>query len=377
MDFLLIGAGLVGLLLGGEMLVRGAVGVAARLGLPPMVIGLTLVGFGTSTPELLTSVQAALAGAPGIALGNVVGSNTANILLILGVAALLLPVAVTPGAFRRDGTALALATALCVAATMTGTIGRAWGLALVAGLALFLVTTLRSARADPDAPAEDLPGLRAPLAVSVVLSVAGLAVTIVGAKLLVDGAVSVARDFGVSEALIGVTVVAIGTSLPELATTLVAARRGQNDVAFGNVIGSNIFNVLGILGITALVSPLVVAPEIAALDIWVMTAATVALIAVAVTGWRITRVEGAALLVGLRGLHRVAREYPVMSRSTELRRGVRDAAVRHWSSNQLGRGWSPRSTISVRTPSSNCLSSSQSLWPSIRSIAIAPSLTAS
>ena len=297
MDFLLIAVGLVGLLLGGEMLVRGAVGVAARLGLPPMVIGLTLVGFGTSTPELLTSVQAALAGAPGIALGNVVGSNTANILLILGVAALLLPVAVSPGTFRRDGAALALATALCVAATLAGTIGRLWGAALVAGLALFLFTTLRSSRADPDAAADELPGLRAALPVSLVLSAAGLAVTIVGAKLLVDGAVSVARDFGVSEALIGVTIVAIGTSLPELATTLVAARRGQNDVAFGNVIGSNIFNVLGILGITALVSPLAVAPQIAAFDIWVMTAATVGLIAAAVTGWRITRAEGAALLV--------------------------------------------------------------------------------
>ena len=297
MDLLLIAVGLVGLLVGGELLVRGAVGVAARLGLPPMVIGLTLVGFGTSTPELLTSVQAALAGAPGIALGNVVGSNTANILLILGLAALLLPVAVTPGTFRRDGAALAIATVLCVAATMTGTIGRVWGALLVAGLVGFLVVTLRSSRGAPDAPADDLPGLRAPLATSVVLSVAGLAVTIVGAKLLVDGAVALARDFGVSEALIGVTIVAIGTSLPELATTLVAARRGQNDVAFGNVIGSNIFNVLGILGATALIAPLAVAPEIAARDVWVMAAATVALIAVAVSGWRITRGEGAALLL--------------------------------------------------------------------------------
>ena len=296
MDFLLIGLGLAGLLLGGELLVRGAVGVAARLGLPPMVIGLTLVGFGTSTPELLTSVQAALAGAPGIALGNVVGSNTANILLILGVAALLGPVAVTPGTFRRDGAALALATALCVAATLTGTIGRLWGSVLVAGLAAFVVATLRSSRSAPDAPSEELPGLGAPLARALVLSVAGLAVTILGARLLVDGAVSVATDYGVSEALIGVTVVAVGTSLPELATTLVAARRGQNDMAFGNVIGSNIFNVLAVLGITALIEPLAVDPQIAALDIWVMAAATLALIAAAVTGWRITRGEGAALL---------------------------------------------------------------------------------
>ena len=296
MELVLIGLGLVALLAGGELLVRGAVGVAAHLGLPPMVIGLTLVGFGTSTPELLTSVQAALAGAPGIALGNVVGSNTANVLLILGVAALLMPVAVSPGTFRRDGAALAIATALCLAATLSGTIGRLWGAVLLAGLAGFLVVTLRSSRADPDAAPEALPGLGAPLGLGLGLSVAGLAVTILGARLLVDGAVALARDFGVSEALIGVTVVAVGTSLPELATTLVAARRGQNDVAFGNVIGSNIFNVLGILGVTALVSPLAVAPEIAAFDIWVMLAATVALIAVAVTGWRITRAEGAVLL---------------------------------------------------------------------------------
>ena len=297
MDFVLIGIGLVGLLLGGELLVRGAVGVAARLGLPPLVIGLTLVGFGTSTPELLTSVQAALAGAPGIALGNVVGSNTANILLILGLGALLFPVAVTAGTFRRDGVALAGATTLCVAATLMGRIGPIWGLVLVVGLAAFLLVTLRSSRGAPgDAPDSELPGLGAPLGTSLVFSVAGLAVTVVGAGLLVNGAVSLAEDFGVSEALIGVTIVAVGTSLPELATTLVAARRGQNDVAFGNVIGSNIFNVLGILGITALVEPLAVAPQIAAFDIWVMTAATAALIAVAVTGWRITRGEGAALL---------------------------------------------------------------------------------
>lgn len=296
MEWLLVGAGLVGLLLGGEALVRGAVGVAARLGLPPLVIGLTLVGFGTSTPELLTSVQAALAGAPGIAIGNVVGSNSANILLILGLAALLLPIQVTRGTFLRDGVALAAATTLAVVVTLTGTVGRAWGALLVAGLATFLVVTLRSSRAAPDAPGEDLPGLAAPLARSVVLSVVGLAITLGGAKLMVDGAVALARGFGVSEALIGVTIVAIGTSLPELVTTVAAARRGQADVAFGNVIGSNIFNILGILGITALIRPLAVPPEIASFDLWVMTAATVALIAFAVTGWRITRGEGAALL---------------------------------------------------------------------------------
>ncbi len=298
MEWVLIGAGLVGLLLGGEALVRGAVGIAARMGLPPLVIGLTLVGFGTSTPELLTSLQAALAGAPGIALGNVVGSNTANILLILGVAAVLTPISVARTTFRRDGLAVALAALVCLVAVLSGTIGRIWGVAMLSGLVAFLFAALRrpqdaAAAVEPDA----LPGLHAPLWRSVVFTVAGLAITILGARWLVTGAVSIATDFGISEALIGVTIVAVGTSLPELATTLVAAYRRQNDVAFGNIIGSNIFNVFGILGVTALVSPLPVDPQIAGLDVWVMIAATAALVAVAVSGWRITRIEGGALLL--------------------------------------------------------------------------------
>ncbi len=296
MDYALIAAGLAALLLGGEGLVRGAVGVAARMGVSPMVIGLTLVGFGTSMPELLTSLQAATSGAPDIALGNVVGSNIANVLLILGLAAVLGPIAVSRAAFRRDGAALALATALCVAAVLSGAIGRPWGAVLLAGLAAFVVAAFR-APAESDA-GEDLPGLGAPLWRSILTSAAGLGVTVLGARLLVTGAVSVAGDLGVPEAVIGVTIVAVGTSLPELATTLVAARRGQTDLAFGNVIGSNVFNVLGILGVTALVSPLSVAPGIAAVDIWVMAAATAALVWFAISGWRITRAEGAALLLG-------------------------------------------------------------------------------
>ncbi|MDN2565115.1 calcium/sodium antiporter [Aquibium sp. A9E412] len=303
MDYLLVAGGLVGLLVGGDLLVRGAVGVARRFDVSPMVIGLTLVGFGTSAPELVTSLQAALIGSPGIALGNIVGSNIANILLILGLAALISPMAVAPAAFKRDGTVLVLATLACVAAVLAGTVGRPAGGFLLAGLAAFLALTFaierrrHTAAADVyEAEAESLPVLKTGAPASLAVFAVGLVITVLAARFLVQGAAALAADFGVSEAVIGLTVVAVGTSLPELATSAVAAVRRQSDVALGNVVGSNIFNVLGILGVTALVSPLAVPAEIARLDVWVMLAATALLVAVVVTGWRITRREGAALL---------------------------------------------------------------------------------
>ena len=305
MDLALAAAGILLLLLGGNWLVRGAVALAGRLGVSPMVIGLTLVGFGTSTPELLTSVQAALEGAPGIAIGNVVGSNTGNILLILGLSALMSPIAVQPRALRRDGTVMTLAAVLCAVLVLIGTLGAMAGTAFLAGLGLYLGYTLWSERRAPsdaaaiyegEAALVELPGESAGRASLRLL--AGLALTLVGAKLLVDGAIGLAAGFGVPEAVIGVTVVAIGTSMPELVTSVIAARRGEGDVAIGNIIGSNIFNVLGILGVTAMLGPLTVPVEIARLDIWVMMAATLALLAVARTGWRVARAEGAALFAG-------------------------------------------------------------------------------
>jgi cation:H+ antiporter len=294
LDYVYVAAGLVALVTGGDMLVRGAAALALRLGMPPLVIGLTVVGFGTSLPELLTSLRAALAGSPGIALGNVVGSNIANILLILGVAALLSPMAISRREFRRDGGILALTTLACAALILSGQIGRPAGLALVAGLVLYLGWLLRNPGTEADADlAPDTPPAAGP---ALVRLAAGLGLLVAGAWALVAGAVSLAASWGVSESLIGLTIVAVGTSLPELATSAAAARRGQADLAFGNVVGSNIFNILGILGITALVSPLPVPPAIAGTDVWVLLAATVALIAVSVTGWRITRREGLALL---------------------------------------------------------------------------------
>lgn len=303
--FALIVAGLIGLIVGGELLVRGAVSAAKAFNISPMVIGLTLVGFGTSTPELVTSLQAALSGSSGIAIGNVVGSNIGNVLLILGVAAILAPISVNPASLKRDGAVMLFATALCVGAVLLGTVDRLAGGALLSILIAYLAFTFRLEKSRNGSPAaqvyeaesDAVPGSDYSLTVSLVLAFVGLALTIFGARFLVSGAVSTAQALGLSEAVIGLTIVAIGTSMPELVTSIIAVRKGQGDVAFGNVIGSNIFNILGILGITALVQPMMVPPEIIQLDIWVMATAAILLVVLARTGWRIGRLEGGVLLV--------------------------------------------------------------------------------
>ncbi len=299
MTYLALVAGLALLLAGGDLLVRGAVALAARMGLSPLLIGLTIVGFGTSMPELVTSLNAAFAGAPGIALGNVVGSNIANIGLILGLAALIAPIAVARGDFRRDALWLGLATLAALALAQLGHVGRGAGAALLVGMAGYLVWAYLSDRRKPaqaKAPEAAQPHPQNP-ALATLLVLGGIAATVLGAHLLVGAAITLARGWQVPEAVIGLTLVAVGTSLPELATSVMAAWRRQGAVAFGNVVGSNIFNLLGILGATALVHPLDVPAGIAAVDVWVMLGATAALIAAAVTGWRITRGEGGVLLV--------------------------------------------------------------------------------
>jgi len=297
--FLIIG-GLMGLVFGGDLLVRGAVDLARKVGLSPLVIGLTLVGFGTSTPELVTSLQAAFVGSPGIAVGNVVGSNIANILLILGVAALLAPVIVDKAAFRRDGTVLVLSTLMCLGAALFGRFTPAIGTIFVLTLIAYLVFTVLQERQASGHPEPESGGEPKPQAGNVwkdlVFVAAGLALTILGARFLVAGAIDIAQAFKVSETVIGLTIVAVGTSLPELVTTVAAARRGQSAIAFGNIVGSNIFNVLFILGATALVHPIAVPASIAKFDIWVMVCVTALLLLVAVTRWRINRVEGGVLL---------------------------------------------------------------------------------
>ncbi|MGB0669975.1 MAG: calcium/sodium antiporter [Rhodospirillales bacterium] len=305
MSALLIASGLVLLVLGGEGVVRGSVALARRLGVSELMIGLTLVGFGTSTPELLTSVQAALLGAPGLSVGNVIGSNIANVLLILGVTALLATIPCDPRAVRRDGAVVVIATLACLAAVLIGSIGRLPGALLVAGLVLYIVVTYRLERKGGSASAElhageaELAG-DAPqsLWVSLAFAVGGIALTMVGAKLLVDGAIDLARLAGVSDAVIGLTVVAVGTSLPELVASITAALKKRTDLALGNILGSNIYNVLGILGLTAMIQPLDVPPSVAAFDIWIMLASAVALVVFATTGGRISRPEGAIFMVG-------------------------------------------------------------------------------
>jgi len=302
MTLLELALGLALLLGGGEALIRGAAAIAVRLGVSPLLIGLTLVGFGTSTPELVASVNAAWIGAPGIAVGNVVGSNIANVLLILGVAALIFPVAVSKAAFRRDGAALIGASLVLTIIILTGALSRWAGVALLALLAAYTVyaylSEARTAQEErgTDTAAVANPGV--PLAIAVLFALGGIAGVIIGASLLVDSAVLIARSAGVSETVIGLTLVAVGTSLPELATSAMAALRRQGDLAFGNIVGSNIYNILGILGATGVIVPIAIPAEIAGFDVWVMLAAAVALAVFAITDWRISRREGAAFLLG-------------------------------------------------------------------------------
>jgi len=303
MPYVEIAIGLVLLLAGGEFLVRGSVGVARRLGVSTLMIGLTLVGFGTSTPELVTSVQAALAGSPGIAVGNVVGSNIANILLILGLAAVLLPVAVDRGAFRRDGSVLVLASLAATGVVMVGFMGVVAGIVFVAGLLAYIVYAYRTERTGGAAAAEHAEhvvdvhdGKQMPLWLGLAYAVGGLAAVVFGADLLVGGAIVLAQALGISDTIIGLTLVAVGTSLPELVTSVLAAIRRQADVAFGNIVGSNIYNIFGILGVTAIVNPLDVPPEIIRFDIWVMLGTALLLVLFAALSGQVKRWHGATFL---------------------------------------------------------------------------------
>ncbi|MBF0375592.1 MAG: calcium/sodium antiporter [Alphaproteobacteria bacterium] len=308
--------GFVLLIAGGDLLVRGAVQIASRLGVSPLVIGLTLVGFGTSAPELVTSVQAALIGSPGIAFGNIVGSNIANVLLIVGTSAIFYPIVVTSSALRRDG-----AVMVAVAVVFAGVAGvmpleRWLGAVFVLALATYVYVAFRQERqvqtvadhgavydkgaaleaADPGTvPGIDKKGSILP---PILITMGGLALVALGGTFLVDGAVKIAQSFGISEAVIGLTIVAIGTSLPEFVTSVLAAIRRQGDVAFGNIVGSNIYNILGIGGATALIAPGEVPAEIARFDNVLMVGVSVLLVVFAWTGLRIARWEGAALLLG-------------------------------------------------------------------------------
>ena len=304
-DLLQVGGGLVLLFLGGEGLVRGSVSLAEEFGISKLVVGMVIVGFGTSAPELLVSVQAALLGSPEIAIGNVVGSNIANILLVIGVAGLIAPIANGDSAIRRDVIVMLGASLGLLALLWIGVIGRYAGLGMLALLTLYLLSTYRiekkrraSAFTQEADVVDDLP-LSAPKAtVAVIL---GLALLVLGADLMVEGATALALRFGVSEAVIGLTIVAVGTSLPELATAIVASLRRHADVILANVIGSNIFNVLCILGTTALVQPIEVARKFAVIDGPIMVGVALAALLMFFLMKRIGRPTALALLLGYSG----------------------------------------------------------------------------
>lgn len=303
-DLLLVAGGLVLLFLGGEALVRGSVAIAERLGISKLVIGLVIVGFGTSTPELLVSVKAALNGAPEIALGNVVGSNIANVLLIVGVAAVIAPILDWPRTALREAVMATLAALAVVGLVQGQVLTRPQGIVMLVVLAGYLVATYwleqreRTARQFEHEVEEfeDIPIVRPWLAP--LLVVLGVGALMLGADWLVKGAVSIARDLGVSDAVIGLSLVALGTSLPELATSIVAALRRHPDVVLGNVIGSNIFNILAILGVTVVIHPIEVDAQFRRVDAPVMLAASLLLLVLLCMTRRIGRRWGVLMLAG-------------------------------------------------------------------------------
>jgi len=282
--WLLSGLGLLILLLAGDALVRGAVNLSLRLGVPALIVSLTIVAFGTSAPELLIAIKAVQENAPGIALGNVVGSNTANILMVLGVPALLATLHTSECDTRRNYVFMLMASVLFIGLAFYGEFTPISGLILLSGLGLMLAHAFRQARSHRKACAnEELEGLEDAdpnmpywkIAMYLVLGMIGLPM---GAHLLVEYATVIARPYGVRETVIGLTLVAIGTSLPELATTVMAALRRQADVALGNVIGSNMFNLLAIMGVATLFGNIPVDPEFLSFDLWVMLGASLLLV---------------------------------------------------------------------------------------------------
>jgi cation:H+ antiporter len=302
---LLLAVGLALLTTGAEVLIRGALAAARRFHVSPLLSGLVIVGFGTSLPELVVSVSAALRSMPGIAIGNVVGSNIANILLILGVCALIAPLAVPRSALGRDAVTAVAVSALFVVVVTGKVLGRPAAvlflLLLAAHLAWAYWTERTSTAPGPGTeqipPADERGGPRPMWWVAGAVSV-GLLLLVGGSRVLLVGAVGLAGLLGISETVVGLTLVAVGTSLPELSVSILAALRRQADVAIGNVLGSNVFNVLGILGLSALLQPLSIHPRIVRLDQWVMLGASLVLLVFLFTGRRLSRIEGAILLAG-------------------------------------------------------------------------------
>jgi len=283
--------GLIILLIAAEAMVRGAVILADKMGVSPMVIGMTVVAFGTSAPELVVSLQASMQGSPGLAIGNIVGSNIANVWLILGAACLVMPILAKPAAMPRDIALLAGGTVIFSIMCLFGAVDRVSGVILLVIFAGFIFASYFRGQDDPDVleeHAEELAelekGVPKNVPVAFALTVGGIVGLAFGADLLVDGGSAIARSYGVSEEVIGLTLLAFGTSLPELAASVVAAYRGHPDVAIGNVIGSNVFNMMLVGGLVAVVTGLQVPDQVIGFDIWVMLFATLMLMPV-LLGW--------------------------------------------------------------------------------------------
>ena len=301
--------GIVGLVGGAELLVKGAATIASKLGIAPVIIGLTVVAFGTSAPELAVSVSAAVGGNADVALGNVVGSNIGNILLILGASAVVGGLAVQQRIIRFDIPLLIVVSVLALVLSLDNNVGRIDGIVLFVGIILYVAWLVREARSEQDdevvvveyaESVESLEGaaVERPLWFNILLVVAGLVVLVIGSQLLVNAATDIAEAAGISDLVIGLTVVAIGTSLPELATSIMAAIRGQRDIAVGNVIGSNLFNLMSVLGLTSIVASdgIPVSDVSLRLDFPVMLAATVVLVPIVWNGFVIKRWEGFVLI---------------------------------------------------------------------------------
>lgn len=305
--FVLIAGGLAFLILGAEMLVRGSSKLALSFGVPPLIVGLTLVAYGTSTPELIVSVQAALAGKPDIAVSNIVGSNIFNVLFILGISAMIAPLVVHLKLIKTEVPIMIAVSALFYLLVLDGNFGRLDGVLFFLGIILYTWVTIKQSKNEShDIKKEYEQGIGArgnqmtgsKVLLLLVLIAGGLALLVVGGRWLVEGAVMLARQAGVSELIIGLTIVAAGTSLPEVATSILATIRGERDIAIGNVVGSNIYNLLAIMGLTGILSPngVPVAASLEALDIPFMTAVAVACLPVFVSGNQINRWEGAVFL---------------------------------------------------------------------------------
>lgn len=297
MEYVLLIGGLITLIVAGEALVRGAVGIALRFKIPTMVIGLTIVSFGTSAPELLVSLKAALEGHPELSIGNVVGSNVANIALVLGLTAMILPIAVKRSTAKVDWTIMMVSTLLFYVFALDNIIQWYEGLIFVLGLVGFNVYMFRSVPKNKDDAQIEL-GVdeeetkKKNVFIQILLIIVGCVGLAYGASWLLDGAITIASDFGVSEHIIAVTIVAFGTSVPELITSVVAALKKETDISVGNLIGSNIFNILGVLGITSLVKEIPVSLQVTSNDVFWVIAISLLVLPLMIINYKINRFKG-------------------------------------------------------------------------------------